>query len=189
MKLSLLTTQLSFTTERLQIRLMQQDDFPLFNRLQSDKALMQYIGPILSPEELKAKFNTRIRPWDGEQDHWLTLKIITKNTNEFIGSVGFRIADIEAERAEIGYLLLQQYQGHGYMTEATRALVAFLFNQLEVAKIEAHCCADNNASWKVMEKLGMEREGFFKSHSVLNQQRHDDLAYGLLAPRLVEHSQ
>ncbi len=184
MKTNLLTSALSLISEHLQITLMTADDFPLFNRLQSDKDLMQYIGPILPPEAIKAKFDERTRPWDGDQAHWLTFKILTKTSNDFIGSIGFRLIDIEAERAEIGYLLLQEHQGHGYMVEAAKALVDFLFDQLEVAKIEAHCYAENIASWKVMEKIGMEREGYFKSHTVLNKQRHDDLAYGLVSPQL-----
>ncbi|WP_206484376.1 GNAT family N-acetyltransferase [Thalassotalea sp. G2M2-11] len=184
MELNLIKHPITIETERLSLQSMNEDDLPFFYQLQSDESLMKYIGPILTKEAIKQKFAARIKPWDGDQTQWLTLKIIVKSSQNFAGTIGFRLIDIESERAEIGYLLTAEHQGKGYMVEAARAIINFLFHQVNVMKIEAHCCAINQASWQVMEKLGMQREGHFKAHSVLNQQRLDDYSYGLLSPNV-----
>ena len=182
MELEILKKPITLTTERLTISLMEAEDFSLFYRLQADEQLMRYIGPVLSREEIQEKFNHRIKPWDGDEQHWLTFKIIINQGQQFAGSIGFRLVDIESERAEIGYLLLTEHQGKGYMTEAAQCLVNFLFTRLKVMKIEAHCSTKNSASWQIMEKLGMQREAHLKSHTVLNDERLDDFSYGLLSP-------
>jgi len=49
--------------------------------------------------------------------------------------------------------------GHGYATEAARAIVAFGFDTLGLHRIAATCVADNAASAHVLEKIGFRREG------------------------------
>ncbi|MBS44842.1 MAG: GNAT family N-acetyltransferase [Nocardioides sp.] len=60
--------------------------------------------------------------------------------------------------AEVGYVLDPAHQGHGYGTEAVRALVGHAFGVLGVRWVVAACFADNEASWRLMERLGMRRE-------------------------------
>lgn len=62
-------------------------------------------------------------------------------------------------RAELGYAMNRRYWGHGYMTEAAEAVVAFGFEYLRLHRIEAICLPENAASLRVLEKLGMRREG------------------------------
>jgi ribosomal-protein-alanine N-acetyltransferase len=59
----------------------------------------------------------------------------------------------------IGYIFHPAYYGRGYATEATRAVIAYAFKELKVHRIVAHCSPDNIASWKIMEKCNMKREG------------------------------
>ncbi|MFK4791450.1 GNAT family N-acetyltransferase [Microbacterium sp. ZW T5_56] len=60
--------------------------------------------------------------------------------------------------AGIGYLIDPAHAGRGYATELGRALLALAFDELGVHRVTAGCYADNTASWRVMEKLGMRRE-------------------------------
>lgn len=60
--------------------------------------------------------------------------------------------------AELGYIFDPAYGGHGYATEAVAAVVAHAFDHLEVRRITAGCFADNLASVRLLEKLGMRRE-------------------------------
>ena len=78
--------------------------------------------------------------------------------------------------------MLARYQGKGYITEAAQALIEFLFNEGKIRKIVAHCSTENIGSWKVMEKLGFEREAYFKMHTKINGSWFDDYAYGLINP-------
>jgi RimJ/RimL family protein N-acetyltransferase len=181
--LSVITNaNLQFTTDRLTLRLMNEDNWPDFQNIQSDTELMKYIGPILPLEELEAKFFERIRPFTQEEKHWLTLAIYCNVSNDFIGSVGFQIDSISDQRAEIGYLSLPKYSGKGYITEACQVLNKFLLEQVKVRKIVAHCTTENTASWKVMEKIGLLREGELKMDFCVGENWYDGYCYGLVNP-------
>ena len=183
MDLSVITSNnLQFSTDRLSITLMNESHWPDFQRIQADNDIMKYIGPVLPFDELKAKFLDRIRPFIQEENHWLTLAIHHKLTGDFIGSVGFKIDSINEQRAEIGYLVLPQYSGQGYTTEACKVLKQFIFEKIKVRKIVAHCTTVNTGSWKVMEKIGLLREGELKMDTFLNNNWYNGYCYGLVNP-------
>lgn len=60
--------------------------------------------------------------------------------------------------AGIGYMIDPAHAGRGYATEIASALLSLAFEELGVHRVTAGCFADNVASWRVMEKLGMRRE-------------------------------
>ncbi|WP_286272022.1 GNAT family N-acetyltransferase [Thalassotalea hakodatensis] len=180
MNIELIQQSISLQTTRFDLALMTSDDFNLFQQLQTDPRLMQYIGPILEPQALAEKFSQRIKPWQHEEEHWLTFKITEKSSKSAVGSIGFRIEDLAQQRAEIGYLLLGKHQGKGIIPEVGRCLIEFLFQQIGVHKVIAYCYAKNIGSWKVMEKLGMRKEAHFRAHTLLNNEWHDEFIYALL---------
>lgn len=183
MDLSVITPEnLKLKTNRLEIQLMDESNWGDFKSIQADKESMKYIGPVLPLDKLKAKFLDRIRPFMQEEKHWLTLAIYIKGTTEFIGSVGFQIDSINDQRAEIGYLVLPKYSGLGYTTEACKALNTFIFEQVKVRKIVAHCTTINTGSWKVMEKIGLLREGELKMDFCVEDNWYDGYCYGLVNP-------
>jgi len=84
--------------------------------------------------------------------------------------------------AQLGYIFDPAYGGCGYATEAVSAMVAYAFDQLGVRRITAGCFADNLASVRILEKIGMRREqhGVGDSwHAELGWV--DGYTYGLLA--------
>ena len=87
-----------------------------------------------------------------------------------------------AAEADIGWALAPAYQGHGHGTEAVEALLALCFDGLGLRRVVAGCFADNEPSWRLMERVGMRRE----THSVrdgLHRTRGwlDGYTYALLA--------
>lgn len=180
MKIDLLNQHRIIETERFTIVSLTADDWPLFLQLQSDSELMHFIRPVQSEHELKAKFLVNIGEWASDPDHWHTHKIICKKSNQPLGTIGFKVQCATSGRVEIGYILYRDFQGLGVITEAGRALIAFLFSTLDVHKVVAICMAENIGSWKVMEKLGMEREACLKQHTLHHNSWSDDLMYGLI---------
>lgn len=83
-------------------------------------------------------------------------------------------------RAEVGYGLGPGWWGLGYATEAVQAVVDWLFDGMEMEKVVARADAANRGSWRVMERVGMEREALHRSHRVLRGERRDEVVYGLL---------
>lgn len=74
--------------------------------------------------------------------------------------------------AEIGYIFDPALGGHGYATEAATAMMAYAFGPLGVRRVIAGCYADNHASVRILEKLGMRRE----QHGV-GDSWHDELGW------------
>lgn len=96
-----------------------------------------------------------------------------------IGDINVRITADHA-RGECGWGIGSQWWGRGLVTEAARAVMAWAFDGFTLHKIEATADAENVASWRVMEKLGMQREGYLRSHRVLRGERRDVVYYGIL---------
>jgi len=72
------------------------------------------------------------------------------------------------------------YWNHGYCTEAARALVAYGFESFKLQKFTSRHLADNPASGRVMEKIGMQKEGCQRAHFYKDGIAHDSVEYGLL---------
>ena len=82
---------------------------------------------------------------------------------------------------EIGYVLDPAYAGQGYATEAVREELRICFEELGVRRVIAQCFADNEPSWRLMERLGMRREQHTKQDSLhRNGEWLDGMMYALL---------
>lgn len=89
--------------------------------------------------------------WDGV--------IIHKADRAIIGEMGFKGGPDSAGRVEIGYSIVPEYRNQGYATEMAHHLIAWAFQQSDVAIVNAECFSDNAGSIRVLEKVGMHRLG------------------------------
>lgn len=84
--------------------------------------------------------------------------------------------------AELGWCIDPAYGGRGLATEAVLALIALSFDELRLRRLTANCFADNEPSWRLMERVGMRRE----AHTVRDSLHRsgewlDGMTYALLA--------
>lgn len=87
-----------------------------------------------------------------------------------------------ARQAEIGWALDPAVQGSGLGTELARELLAIGFDELSLHRVTAICFAENTASMRIMEKIGMRLEAHFVADSLHREEGWlDSLSYGLLA--------
>jgi RimJ/RimL family protein N-acetyltransferase len=85
-------------------------------------------------------------------------------------------------QAELGWVLDPTYAGQGYATEAVAALIRICFEDLALRRVTASCFADNVASWRLMERLGMRREVHTLRESLHRSGEWlDGMGYALLA--------
>lgn len=106
--------------------------------------------------------------------------IIRTDDDELIGAIGLTI-DRSHLRAELGYWIGVRYWNQGYATEAARAILSCGFDELGLNRIYAVHLVRNPASGRVMQKVGMQREGRLRAH-VRKWDRFEDVdAYGILA--------
>jgi RimJ/RimL family protein N-acetyltransferase len=85
-------------------------------------------------------------------------------------------------QAELGWCLDPRHSGRGYATEAVKAMIRLCFEDLAVRRITANCFADNEPSWRLMERLGMRREVHTLRESLHRSGEWlDGVGYALLA--------
>jgi RimJ/RimL family protein N-acetyltransferase len=93
-----------------------------------------------------------------------------------------------AVQAELGWCLDPDHQGHGYATEAVNELIRICFEDLGLRRVRASCFADNEASWRLMERVGMRREEHAWRDSLHRSGEWlDGLGYALLAEEWQTH--
>jgi len=96
--------------------------------------------------------------------------------------------DRESERVELAYTLAYQHWGKGLTTEAARAVIDWAFQNYNFNRIYAWSDPRNIGSWRVMEKLGMKREGLLRSHMKWNGEFRDQVYYGILRSEWKDHN-
>ncbi len=85
--------------------------------------------------------------------------VTLKSSGKMIGTCGFTSFDFANDCAEMGYVLNPLYRGRGIMPEALSAVMKFGFDNLALNRAEAKFISGNDASRRVMEKVGMKFEG------------------------------
>lgn len=122
----------------------------------------------------------------------LGLTLAIERDGELVGDAMVRIQDAWAQaevadravgtQAELGWCLRPDTWGQGLATEVVHELLAIAFDGLGVRRIEANCFADNVGSWRVMDKVGLRREGYFVAESLHRDGTwRDGISYALLA--------
>jgi ribosomal-protein-alanine N-acetyltransferase len=81
------------------------------------------------------------------------------SSQEFVGLIALNLGKANFRNAEVWYKFLPAHWGQGLTTEALTALLTFGFDHLHLHRIEAGCAIENIASMRVLEKVGMTREG------------------------------
>jgi len=88
--------------------------------------------------------------------------VVEKESDRMIGTCGFTEISAPHRTAQIGYVLNPDFHDRGFASEAAREVLRFGFEVLELQRIEARFMVDNEASLRVMEKLGMTFEGYLR---------------------------
>lgn len=96
-----------------------------------------------------------------------------------VGGLGLRI-HARDEKAELGYALAKQHWGRGLTLEAARTVIDWGFETYGLNKVYARADLRNRRSWRVMEKLGMAREGVLRGHEKPRDEYVDSIYYGVL---------
>ncbi len=119
-------------------------------------------------------------PQNPEKEQLLGWSIRLKNNDTFIGELGMRVSSPKYNKAEIHYSLLPKYWNKGYASEAVETLIQYGFTVLNLHRIEAGVAIKNERSIKLLEKVGMAREGHHKKILPINGQWIDNYSYAIL---------
>jgi RimJ/RimL family protein N-acetyltransferase len=97
-----------------------------------------------------------------------------------VGTIGYRRFDERSGTAELGYFFHPDHWGNGYATEAARRMVEYGFGERRLDKVWARVLAFNDASARVLERVGFEHEGTLREQVFARGRRVDVERYGLL---------
>ena len=109
-----------------------------------------------------------------------TFTIIDKQSGKFIGLFGLNLGRKIYKSGEVWYKLYPNFWGKGFATESLNCMLSFCFKDLKLHRIEAGCAVDNIASYKVMEKVGMIKEGRCRKVLPLENGWSDTFEYAIL---------
>ena len=110
----------------------------------------------------------------GGRFEWL---IQRNDTGEAIGWISLRLGECGGEAAEMGYSLLEGSRGHGYATEGVWAVVNEALTEVGLGMIEAACVVQNDASRRVLERLGFIRMKIQRNGAVVRSRAVDIYIY------------
>jgi ribosomal-protein-alanine N-acetyltransferase len=173
-------------SERLQFRKLTATDAPEILALRGDPETMRFIPrPLLTDIEgaldhIKS-INDKI-----EENLDINWAVTEKNSDKCIGIMGFYRTQPEHFRSELGYMLLPEYWGKGYVTEAVTTLLNFAFNTLNFHSIEAVIDSRHKASERVLQKNGFTKEAHFVENFYYNNEFTDTVIYSLLKRNFIK---
>jgi RimJ/RimL family protein N-acetyltransferase len=143
-------------TKRLLIREFEFKDWQAVYEYTSDNNVMKYIPEgVFSEQDVKDFISNNI----GENAE--KFPVILKEENVLIGHIVFHKWFGEGTY-EIGWVFNPKYHNNGFASEAAWAILEYSFKKMNIHRIIATCQPQNIASYRVMEKIGMRREAYFK---------------------------
>jgi len=167
-------------TERLLLREFTAHDCHAVLAYQSDPRYLRYAPWTYRLRENVARLVQDFIDWQDELPRGkFQLAIALRTNHQVIGTCGIRMATGHAQQAELGYELHPDYWGQGYATEAARSLLAFGFQTLSLQRVWAQCVAENTASIRVLERLGMGQERRLRQHAWMQNRWWDMVVYAM----------
>ncbi|RHW43314.1 N-acetyltransferase [Neobacillus notoginsengisoli] len=175
-------TNNTMTTKRLHLRLFQTSDAPAATKLCNNYNLFKHTLHLPYPYSIEDALTWIARQLENfNADKSYEFAMTNKETGELVGAIALT-NNQRFQHGEIAYWVGEEYWGLGYATEAAQAIIQFAFNEKQYHKVFARCFSSNPASGRVLQKLGMEKEGLLKDH-VRKEGRFKDLVYyGLINP-------
>lgn len=168
-------------TPRLILRDFVTEDWRAIHAYQTNPLYLRYYPwTERTPEAVQAFVQQQIRNQEAQPRLQFQMVITLRDTGQLIGNCGVRMQTAGAFEGDMGYELNPALWGQGIATEAARAIAAFGFESLGLHRIWAHCIAENVASARVLEKVGLRQEGRLRDKEQFKGRYWDVLLYGML---------
>lgn len=167
-------------TARLRLRPFTDDDADQLFTLQSDAEVLRYWdAPPWTDPARAPQFIARCRQM-AEEGTGARPAVELAEDGRFLGWVTFTDWNPDFRSASLGYVLTRAAWGHGYATEAARAVLTWAYDALDLNRVQAEADTRNRASARVLEKLGFMHEGTLREDCVVDGVVSDSWVYGLL---------
>lgn len=174
----------ALNTERLALQQIETTDQEHIFKGLSHPQVIQYYGVSFgSFEATEEQIEWYKQLWTEKTGIWWGLW--DQLDHSFLGACGFNEYQAVHHKTELGYWLLPDHWGKGYIQEALQAIIPYAFRQLNLERIEAFVEAGNNASDKVLLKRGFQHEGTMRNCEYKNNRFINLKIFGLLRDQYI----
>jgi RimJ/RimL family protein N-acetyltransferase len=176
-------------TERLLLRPLTLDDVDALLAYRSRPDVCRYVPfqPMdrrVVEERLAGQWALTALTAEGQA---LTLGVELARTGELVGDVILMWHSREHRGGEIGYVFNPDFSGHGYATEAAHALLRLGFEDMGLHRIVARIDERNDASARVLRRLGMRQEARLVENEFFKGEWSTELDFAMLADEWAAH--
>ncbi|MBS4192211.1 GNAT family N-acetyltransferase [Bacillus sp. FJAT-49705] len=170
----------TITTKRLELRLFQKSDAAAVAKLCNNYNIFKntlYLPYPYSIEDALSWIEHHLDNFNANKSY--EFAITDKESGELYGAIALS-NNQKFNNGEIAYWIGEEFWGNGYATEAAQAILQFAFDEKQYHKVFARYFNSNQASGRVMQKLGMKEEGILIDQ-VRKENRYEDLVhYGII---------
>lgn len=167
--------RLVLETERLILRPMTTEDFDdAYTYMGNEENTKFMFSGVSDEKETRHFLESCERIWAKDELNIVEFAMVDRSTSKVIGDIGLSPED---DHGYIWWILHRDYWNRGLTTEAAKEILRYGFETLGLKRIIATCDSGNIGSWRVMEKLGMEREAVYRK---TRPNGHDEYAYAIL---------
>ncbi|MES2658676.1 MAG: GNAT family N-acetyltransferase [Verrucomicrobiota bacterium] len=172
---------LPIQTARLEIRRFVNEDLADYLAYQTAPEVLEFMpnGP-MSESEAVEFIGQQAGLAEGEKGHYHAFAVFHPEDGKVIGDVGFYLHAGAENGGDMGFQIHPAYHGKGYASEAAAAVLRYGFVQLGLARITSGCDARNTSSFRLLERLGMRREGHLVQSRTTKGAVHDEFLYAML---------
>ncbi|QNO36466.1 GNAT family N-acetyltransferase [Protaetiibacter sp. SSC-01] len=174
---------LRLETERLELRLLEESDFEAMTVYRGDPEVCRFLPfPPQSVDDIRGRIGRAIGSTSLEVEPGaVTVGIVRREDGLLIGDLVLFHLQPEHGTAEVGWVMRPDVAGRGYATEAVRALLGAAFGVYGLRRIVARIDAENTASARLAERLGMRLEAHLVENEWYKGRWGDELDYAILA--------
>lgn len=176
-------------TGRLILRRFSYDDTEnVFKNWASDERLQKmYSEPVYPTREaVKGLLEKYINAY--ERDDYYRWAVTLKGSDECIGQIAYFLVDSKNRFAEIEYCIGSEFQCKGYATEATKAVIEYGFNRINLHKVQICTKTVNVQSKRVIEKCGFTYEGTLRDYFFMDGEYVGRLYFSMLRSEFEENA-
>jgi len=172
----------TFSTPRLTLRPLRSTDLPAFLSYRADPEVARYqsFEPYTEARAEAFIASQRGRAIPAPPGEWVQIGIARAEDDLLLGDCALHLDGHDPRLAEIGVTLNAHYQGQGYAQEALRGLLRFCFETLKLHRVMANMDVRNVAAVRLVEQLGLRREGHFRQNGWYKGEWCDEYQYALL---------
>ena len=154
-------------TENLILRKVKPEDIVFYSALSKpETSLYEFWEPHKTLQDTQNFLEEIFARYSMGQFYDWTIERITDG--EQVGMINFHDVYPLHSRADLGFWIVKRFRNNGYATEAAKGLIEYGCNTLGFERIQSHCAVENEASVRVLEKIGMKREAMLEKYVRLN---------------------